>query len=84
MSPSDAHQQLHLVSVNRRGILAMSLSMACFVANDALVKHVSASLPSGQLIFVRGLMATALMRRLALARRLCACPGCANRRSSGW
>ena len=61
MSHSDAHQQLHLVSVNRRGILAMSLSMACFVANDALVKHVSTTLPSGQLIFVRGLMATALM-----------------------
>ncbi len=65
MSTSDAHQQLHLVSVNRRGILAMSLSMACFVANDALVKHVSASLPSGQLICVRGLMATALMLAVA-------------------
>jgi drug/metabolite transporter (DMT)-like permease len=65
MSPSDAHQQLHLVSVNRRGILAMSLSMACFVANDALVKHVSATLPSGQLIFIRGLMATALMLAVA-------------------
>ena len=65
MSSSDAHQQLHLVSVNRRGILAMSLSMACFVANDALVKHVSASLPSGQLICVRGLMATALMLAVA-------------------
>ena len=65
MSPSDAHQQLHLVSVNRRGILAMSLSMACFVANDALVKHVSSTLSSGQLIFVRGLMATALMLAVA-------------------
>jgi drug/metabolite transporter (DMT)-like permease len=65
MSHSDAHQQLHLVSVNRRGILAMSLSMACFVANDALVKHVSTTLPSGQLIFVRGLMATALMLAVA-------------------
>ncbi len=65
MSSSDAHQQLHLVSVNRRGILAMSLSMACFVANDALVKHVSATLSSGQLICVRGLMATALMLAVA-------------------
>jgi len=65
MSSSDAHQQLHLVSVNRRGILAMSLSMACFVANDALVKHVSSTLSSGQLIFVRGLMATALMLAVA-------------------
>jgi drug/metabolite transporter (DMT)-like permease len=70
MSSSDAHQQLHLVSVNRRGILAMSLSMACFVANDALVKHVSSTLASGQLIFVRGLMATALMLAVAQAMGL--------------
>ncbi|MBL8289774.1 MAG: DMT family transporter [Rubrivivax sp.] len=35
--------------------------MACFVVNDALVKFVSQSLPAGQLIFVRGLMATALV-----------------------
>ena len=70
MSHSDAHHQLQLVSVNRRGIIAMSLSMACFVANDALVKHVSASLPSGQLIFIRGLMATALMLAVAQAMGL--------------
>ena len=70
MSSSDAHQQLHLVSVNRRGIIAMSLSMACFVANDALVKHVSATLSSGQLIFLRGLMATALMLAIALGMGL--------------
>jgi drug/metabolite transporter (DMT)-like permease len=67
MSSQDAHQQLHLVAVNRRGIIAMSLSMALFVANDALVKHVSSSLPSGQLIFIRGLFATALMLSLAQA-----------------
>ncbi len=46
---------------NRRGILAMSASMACFVANDALVKLVSESLPAAQLIFVRGLCATLLL-----------------------
>jgi drug/metabolite transporter (DMT)-like permease len=46
---------------NRRGILAMSLAMALFIANDALVKQVSATLPGPQLIFIRGLMATTLV-----------------------
>lgn len=45
----------------------MVAAMACFIANDALVKQLSASLPAGQLIFVRGLMATALV---LLAARL--------------
>ena len=45
----------------RRGIRLMVLAMASFVVNDALVKFVSQSLPAGQLIFVRGLMATALV-----------------------
>ncbi len=48
-------------AANRRGIAAMSLAMASFVANDALVKHVSESLPSAQLIFIRGLFATGLL-----------------------
>lgn len=39
----------------------MSCGMAFFVANDALVKVVSASLPSAQLIFLRGLFATVLL-----------------------
>lgn len=48
-------------AANRRGIAAMSLAMASFVSNDALVKHVSESLPSAQLIFIRGLFATGLL-----------------------
>ncbi|MCC2634993.1 MAG: hypothetical protein K0S48_2879 [Ramlibacter sp.] len=48
-------------AANSRGVLAMSAGMASFVANDALVKHVSESLPSGQLIFLRGLFATVLL-----------------------
>jgi len=62
---------------NRRGILAMSLAMALFIANDALVKQVSATLPGPQLIFLRGLMATTLVLIMAQAnkkenkRRLC-------------
>lgn len=39
----------------------MCLAMALFVANDALVKYVSASLPTAQLIFIRGLFATSLL-----------------------
>ena len=46
---------------NRRGIVAMALAMASFVANDALVKFVSQSLPAAQLIFLRGLFAVALL-----------------------
>ncbi|MBC5767918.1 DMT family transporter [Ramlibacter albus] len=45
----------------RRGVLAMAAGMCCFVANDALVKHVSESLPSSQLIFIRGVFATLLL-----------------------
>jgi hypothetical protein len=43
---------------NRRGIVAMSVGMVCFLMNDSLVKHVSESLPAPQLIFLRGLLAT--------------------------
>lgn len=39
----------------------MVAAMACFVINDALVKYVSQSLPAGQLIFLRGLMASSLV-----------------------
>ena len=52
---------------NRRGILAMSLAMAFFIANDALVKQVSATLPGPQLIFIRGMMATTLVLVMAQA-----------------
>lgn len=53
---------------NRDGILAMTFAMACFIANDALVKYVSQSLPAAQLIFIRGLFATAFL--LAVAHRM--------------
>jgi drug/metabolite transporter (DMT)-like permease len=49
------------LSHNRRGIIDMSGAMALFIANDALVKLVSASLPSLQLIFLRGVSASILM-----------------------
>jgi len=46
---------------NRRGIQLMVLAMTAFILNDALVKVVSQSLPAGQLIFVRGVIATGLV-----------------------
>ncbi len=45
----------------------MSLAMASFIANDALVKYVSESLPAAQLIFIRGLFATVLLLAVAQA-----------------
>lgn len=52
-------------AANRRGVLAMAGGMACFVSNDALVKFVSQSLPSAQLIFLRGVFATLLLLAIA-------------------
>ncbi|MFZ4757096.1 MAG: DMT family transporter [Burkholderiaceae bacterium] len=52
---------------NRRGIRFMVAAMACFIANDAMVKLASASLPAAQLIFVRGMMATLLVLLVARA-----------------
>ena len=46
---------------NLRGILAILISATGFVTNDALVKMVTTELPTGQIIFLRGLMATSIM-----------------------
>lgn len=54
-------------AADRKGIVAMCLAMGLFIANDALVKYVSASLPAAQLIFIRGLFATSLLLAAALA-----------------
>lgn len=45
----------------------MSAGMACFVTNDSLVKYVSESLPSSQLIFIRGVFATLLVLAASVA-----------------
>jgi drug/metabolite transporter (DMT)-like permease len=44
----------------------MCAAMGCFVVNDSLVKYASQSMPSAQLIFLRGIMASVLV--LALVR----------------
>jgi len=49
------------LAANRRGILSMAAAMACFVANDTVVKLVGASMPTAQLIFLRGVLATVVV-----------------------
>ena len=65
----NSHSPEAMRAANRRGILAMAGGMACFVANDSLVKYVSESLPAPQLIFLRGLFATALLVAISHAMR---------------
>ncbi|MBI5274992.1 MAG: DMT family transporter [Burkholderiales bacterium] len=60
-------QPPELRAANRRSIIAMSAGMASFVTNDSLVKYVSESLPSSQLIFMRGVFATLLVLAVAHA-----------------
>jgi drug/metabolite transporter (DMT)-like permease len=50
---------------NQRGILAILGASFAFVVNDAIVKLVSSDLPIGELIFVRGVLATALIGAVA-------------------
>lgn len=46
---------------NLRGILAILASATGFVVNDALVKLATEELPTGEIIFVRGVMATLIL-----------------------
>ena len=46
---------------NLRGILSVLLASTAFVLNDAIIKHVSAELPSGEIIVVRGVISTAML-----------------------
>ncbi|MEZ5854005.1 MAG: DMT family transporter [Hyphomicrobiaceae bacterium] len=46
---------------NLKGIVAMLASAAGFITNDAIVKFITSELPNGQIIFIRGLVASALM-----------------------
>jgi drug/metabolite transporter (DMT)-like permease len=49
------------VTDNLRGIIAVLIASAAFVINDAIVKLVSAELPSSEIIVVRGVLATGLL-----------------------
>ena len=52
-------------SDNRKGILLMMAAMAGFILNDTFVKLASEELPTGQIIFLRGVLATPLVLLLA-------------------
>jgi drug/metabolite transporter (DMT)-like permease len=54
----------HDPSDSLRGIAAMLAAMAAFVANDALMKIASATLPTGQVIFIRGVMMAPILGAL--------------------
>lgn len=58
---------LGISAANRRGIVCMVGAMGCFVTNDALVKFASQSMPSAQLIFIRGFMSVLLVLAVAHA-----------------
>lgn len=51
----------------RRGVASMILGMAAFVTNDALIKLASTTVPTGQLIALRNIMATLLLLGLVWA-----------------
>jgi drug/metabolite transporter (DMT)-like permease len=53
---------------NIKGALLMSLSMASFTINDAMVKVVAPDMNAGQIMFVRGLMSSTMI--LIIAWRL--------------
>jgi len=49
------------LSPNMRGALLLCIAMACFALNDSLVKLALNTLTLGQIIFIRGLIATTLL-----------------------
>lgn len=56
-------------SDNLRGAIFMMLSMAGYVVNDALMKLVTEDLPLAQSVFIRGLLASALLAGFAAYKR---------------
>jgi drug/metabolite transporter (DMT)-like permease len=51
---------------NARGILAMNASMLAFIFNDTLVKLAGETLPIGEILFLRSLIAVALIGGMVL------------------
>jgi drug/metabolite transporter (DMT)-like permease len=66
---------------NSRGILIMSLGMACFTFNDACMKAVTQGLPLMQAIALRGLLATVFLLAYARAAGGAALPAAARDRA---
>lgn len=63
--PGRKLQEARGLTDNQRGILAILGASFAFVLNDAIVKLVAHDLPIGELIFVRGVMATAMIGAVA-------------------
>lgn len=57
-SPDPLPSKREAVLATRSSIRLMVLAMAAFTLNDTLVKLASESVPTGQLIFLRGVLAT--------------------------
>ena len=56
---------MQAISENTRGALLMTLSMAAFTLNDTCFKLVGKTLPLGQVLFLRGVMASLFLLLLA-------------------
>ena len=54
------------MSENFRGALLMMISMGAFVLNDAFVRLAGNTLPLAQILFIRGLLTTAVLLAFAL------------------
>jgi len=80
-SPDPPPLQQQAAQATRRSIRLMVLSMTAFTLNDALVKVASQTMPTGQLIFLRGLLATAFV---LLAVRLAGTTLEPRRLVTGW
>jgi|SRR5665647_29925 len=65
--PPFSRSHAEISAANRRGILLMTGAMAVFIAGDALVKYVSQTLGTMQLIFIRGVFGTGLLLAVAHA-----------------
>jgi S-adenosylmethionine uptake transporter len=52
---------------NARGILAMLGAMGLFICGDAVMKIMGASIPSGEAVFLRGVVATITIWTIAIA-----------------
>lgn len=59
---------------NMRGILAILAASTAFVLNDTVVKLVTGELPTGELIAIRGAMATALLAVVTWSKGAVASP----------
>jgi len=73
---SEAHLSISLLSSlraiaassdNLRGIVAMAAAMASFVIGDSIIKFAGQELPPGEMMFVRGLFASAITLAVAHA-----------------